>query len=173
MGDGSVLKAYRRQRHTSRPVEDWRDHEVLTRGFFEAEAVAYERLAQNAGLAVFTPKFMGRADPCQFPDLTEPPQEGYVKDCALRLERIAGKDVKVSLLRQPIRGEVETVLKRLRDDIEAGHVWDASCFVPGSRARFTLIDFATWDGFTDLQILLEERGRFTDEERAGFRWGTL
>lgn len=166
MRDGTVVKAYRRQPHTSRPVEDWRDHEALTRGFFEAEAAAYERLSGHPELRVFAPRFLGRIDPAQISDLAEPPEEGYVRHCGFRLERIPGKDVKVSRLPEPLRAEVEMILERLRDEVQAGHVWDASCFVPGSRSPFTLIDFATWDDFTDLQMLLEQQGCLSDEQRA-------
>lgn len=166
MGDGSVVKAYRRQRHTLRPVEDWRDHEALTRGFFEAEAAAYERLSEHPDLAVFAPRFLGRIDPAGISDLAEPPEQGYVRHCGFRLERILGKDIKVSRLPEPLRAEVETILEWLRDEVQAGHVWDASCFVPESSSLFTLIDFATWDDFTDLQMLLEQQGCFSDEQRA-------
>lgn len=166
IGDGSVVKAYRRQQHTSRPVEDWRDHEALTRGFFEAEATTYERLSKHPDLAVFAPRFLGRIDPVAISDLAQPPERGYVRHCGFRLERVPGQDIKVSRLPEPLRDEVETILERLRDEVQAGHVWDASCFVPGIRFPFTLIDFATWDEFTDFQMLLKDQGRFNDEQRA-------
>lgn len=166
MCDGSVVKAYRRQRHTDRAVQDWRDQDALTQGFFEAEVAIYERLSHHPDLAVFAPRFLGRVDPCGLSALADPPEEGYIRNCGLRLEKILGKDIKVSQLQEPIRGEVEKVLERLREEVGAGHVWDASCFVPGSQAKFTLIDFATWDGWTSFQSLLEECGRLTDEQRA-------
>jgi len=47
MTDGTVVKAYRREAFGNGPVQDWRDHDALTRGFFEAEASTYERLSDH------------------------------------------------------------------------------------------------------------------------------
>lgn len=165
MADGTVVKAYRRQQHTSGPVQDWRDHEALTRGYFEFEAAAYERLQRYPDLLVFTPRFLGRIDPAALSDLEDPPELGYLRACGIRLEKVPGEDIKVSRLSQQLRTEVEAVLDRLRDEVQAGHVWDASCFVPGTRAPFTLIDFATWDDFSDWHMQLKEQGTFSDEQR--------
>src|SRR5262245_15522941 len=118
MNDGTVVKAFRRESQTSRPVEDWRDHEALTRGFFEAEASAYERLSHHAVLSISAPRFLGRIDPASILDLAQPPERGYVRDCGFRLEQIPGNDIKVSVLAEPLHSEVAAILERLRDEVE-------------------------------------------------------
>jgi len=169
MKDGTVVKAYRRQTFTTRPVEDWRDHDAITRAFFEAETKTYERIQRHTELALFTPEFHGRIDPCGLQDLIDAPELGYVRNCGIRLERIAGEDIKVAHLEPLMQAEVERVLWRLRDEVAAGNVWDASCFIPGSRERFTLIDFATLNMFVDCLEQLERDGRFSNQQME--QWG--
>jgi len=44
-------------------------------------------------------------------------------------------------------------------------LWDASCFHPGSRAEFTLIDFALSDHYGELIDILNRNGRFSVHTR--------
>ena len=71
------------------------------------------------------------------------PIEPFVQGCGLLLERIPGRDRKFAELEPGLEIRVDAVLRSMQDRIGIDDPWDGSCFVPGSRAAFTLIDFAT------------------------------
>ena len=169
MGDGTVVKAFRRLQHTGGDVGDWIDEDALTTELYAAEARAYERLQQICDLALFTPVYYGRIDPCNLPDLTAHEQCKYVSGCGIRLERISGTAVKFGLQDRERKEEMRGVLERIETELAPGNVWDSSCFVPGSRQWFTLIDFAVWDNFDDCVEVLYEQGTFTRQQREQLR----
>ncbi len=112
LGDGTVVKAFRRLQHTGGDVAEWRDEDALTTQLFEAEVRAYERLRRLPDLAVFTPEFFGEIDPYENVDLKESEQYSYVRGCGIRLERILGTDIKFAFLDQQLKEEVHVILER-------------------------------------------------------------
>ena len=86
--------------------------------------------------------------------------------CGLRLERIDGRATKLAALDHDVREAVKKILWRILDAVEPGNVWESSCFVLGSRAAFTIIDFALWDGVDDLSEPLERCGHLSDQQRS-------
>lgn len=167
-GNGTVVKAYLRKQHARGFLQDWKDHEALIRGLFINERNAYERLQMHDDLKAFTPRYYGVTDPYALVPADAAYSERYVSGCGIRLERISGVPTKVAALPKDILGEVEAVLWRIIDVVHPGNVWDSSCFIPGSQGRFTLIDFAHWDGFLDFRDVLEKHGRLSKEQ-----WGLL
>lgn len=165
-GDGTVVKAYRRKHTTAFAVGAWHDHEAIIRATWANEVRAYARLMAEPDLCNFVPKFYGRCDP-----MTVIPQAALgsidlLPGCGIRLERIGGRATKLAALNHDVRVAVEGVLWRIRDAVEPGNVWDSSCFVPGSRAAFTIIDFALWDGVDDFSEPLERHGHLSEHQRA-------
>lgn len=144
--EGRVLKAYRRKSHVNRVVRIGDDHDLLTAAHFEAEVRAYEWLQSIKELEKYLPCYFGRADPVEFLQL-DPTDVRYVRNCGIVLELIPGRAEKVAHLEQTIQKEVEAVLKMLSEALPEVNVWDASCFVPGTRAKFALIDFALFESF--------------------------
>lgn len=163
--DGRVLKAFRRRSHTYGFVESyWDDHDAITRAQFRAEALAYERLQALPDLEIYVPRYFGRLDPIEFLQLG-PDDRRYVRGCGLVLERIPGRAWKMAHLEEELEASASRVLEQIRDQLELEQVWDASCFSPGSRASFTLIDFALWDAEA-YEIALARNGQLTELERA-------
>jgi hypothetical protein len=165
MKDGTVLKAYRRKFTTNVGVGEWRDHEAIIRATWANEVRAYIELARHADLYAFVPVFHGPADPLALLPAESLSANSLVPECGIRLEKIPGQARKLADLSDDIRVEVEAVLWRIRDAIEPGNVWDSSCFYPGIRSPFTLIDFALWDGVDDFSETLRRTGRLSDEQR--------
>jgi hypothetical protein len=163
--DGRVLKAFRRISYTDAPVREWRDHEVLTRAVFHNEAVAYEKLQQHPDLCVYAPEYFGRLDPVEIGLPAGFLAERYVAGCGILLERIAGVATKIARLPLALRDKAELVLEEIRDRIAPGNVWDCSCFVPGSRAQLTFIDFALWEKLGHFSAHLAVNGRLDEAQR--------
>jgi hypothetical protein len=166
IGNGQVLKAFRRKPHISGRVSDWRDHDAMTRAEFRAEVRSYERLQRFPELERFIPKYFGEADPIALLQHVADAASLYIAECGLVLEYIPGVASKLVYLERTIRAEVESVLERFHNEVQIGHVWDSSCFVPGTRAKFTIIDFGGWDGFAEYQLSLNATGSFTPGLRA-------
>lgn len=166
LGNGRVLKAFLRKSYTEAAVVDWADHDAMTKAEFRFEALSYERLQFFHKLEIFAPKFFGRADPIKL--LSDDPgaESRYVEGCGLLLEYIPGAALKLARLDLLIKLRVEELLERFRDVLGIRDVWDGSCFIPGNRAEFTVIDFATWNGFYDYQVELNETGRLSPVLRA-------
>jgi hypothetical protein len=165
LGDGRVLKAFRRISYTDLPVEDWQDHEALTRAVFHNEAVGYEKLQQHADLCVYAPEYFGCLDPIVIGMTAGFPPERYVAGCGIVLEQISGVATKIAHLPVALRVSAEHVLEEIRDRITPGNVWDCSCFVPGSRAQITLIDFALWEKLGHFSAGLGVKGRLNESHR--------
>lgn len=142
--EGRALKAYRRKSHVNRVVRIGDDNDLLTAAHFEAEVRAYELLQSIKELEKYLPRYFGRADPAECLEL-DPADLRYVRNCGIVLERIPGRAEKVAHLDQTIQKEVEAVLKMFSEVLPRVNVWDASCFVPGIRAEFSLIDFALFE----------------------------
>jgi hypothetical protein len=164
IGDARVMKAFRRKSYFATPPLDWRDHEAMTRAMFRTEARAYERLQRHPDLAPYAPNYYGIENPHRVLHDLSDADSRYVGGCGLVLERIAGVATKLSSLDKIVQTKIAAVLKRFRDELDIEYVWDASCFVPGSRAPFTVIDFSTWDG-SAYQAALYANGRLTPEQR--------
>lgn len=161
---GRVLKAFRRRAHTNDIVTEWNDHDAITRAQFRAEARAYEQLQVHRSLEIYVPCYFGRIDPIEVLQLPAS-DETYVRGCGLILERIPGCALKLAHVDDLIEEKVSIVMEELRDTLGLDQVWDASCFVPGTRAPFTVIDFALWNA-EEYEIELSEGGRLTDIVRA-------
>lgn len=166
IGSGRVLKAFRRKAHTSGPVSEWRDHDAMTRAEFRAEARAYEWLQKYPELERFVPRYFGEADPIALLPHVGNAASCYIAKCGLILEYIPGVASKLVHLEPSIRAKVEDFLERFQEEAQMGDVWDSSCFVPGTRAEFTVVDFGTWNGFAEYQLCLNEAGTLTLELRA-------
>lgn len=157
-----VLKAFRRRRHTHEEVSSWADHDAITRAQFRAEAKAYEQLQGSSSLEIYVPKYFGRIDPVKCLDSSD---EAYVRGCGIILEFIPGKAQKFAHLDKVLEQQVATVVEQVRDALGLDQVWDGSCFVPGTRAPFTIIDFALWNAM-DYEMALAEERNLTPMERA-------
>jgi hypothetical protein len=96
------------------------------------------------------------------------PTEPHVEGCALRLERIPGQDTKIAHVSRPLQQVIETILEQIRDAVGRINVWDCSCFIPGARTEFTVIDFALWEDWVDVQLYLEENGTIPEDVRRTF-----
>lgn len=144
MPGGRVLKAYRRTAYATKPVHDWEDHDLVTEAYFRAEALAYERLQSMAELIRYTPEYFGRADPIELLPIKSA-SEQFVEGCGLILEFIPGKAIKLNRLKRTTRLKVGLIAAKLNRSLRNVNVWDASCFFPGVRSEFTLIDFALWE----------------------------
>jgi len=161
--EGRVMKAFRRRAHTNDIIHNWADHDAITKAQFRAEALAYERLQSLPALALYAPEYFGRADPLSI--LSADLHEQYVPPCAILLEFIAGRATKLAHLDPATEERVAEIVERLRDSLKIDNVWDASCFVPGSRAEFTVIDFAYWYA-GKYETALAANGSLCDQERA-------
>ncbi len=145
IGNGQVIKAFKRIPHSMTKVLDWTDHDAMTRATFRVEERAYKRLAEFPDLELFAPKFFKSVDPIKYLGLNDKHASKYVTGCGILLEYIPGTASKLADLEPEIEKKVDAFLNRFRIQAEIAdiHVWDASCFVPGARAEFTVIDFAT------------------------------
>ena len=169
LGDGTVVKAFRRNSHTNRTDVSQDDQDALTRGFFLHEVLAYEALQSHSDLEIFAPRFEGRIDPTRLEVTGQSPASVYVSGCGLHLERIQGEAVKIANLPRDVQIRVEVVLEAMQERIGLRDPWDGSCFVPGSRAEFTVIDFATWNDWLEYYEMLEEHGELTESARRRLR----
>jgi hypothetical protein len=160
---GRVMKAFRRRAHTNDVVQDWTDHDAITKAQFRGEALAYEHLQSLPALAVYAPQYFGRADPLAI--LGSDVHERYVPPCGIVLEFIAGRAQKLALLDPATEERVAEIVEQLKDSLKIDNVWDASCFVPGSRADFTVIDFAYWYA-GEYEMALAANGILRHDERA-------
>ena len=109
---------------------------------------------------------------CDVYDLVPPEVIGgrvLLPGCGIRLERITGKARKLAHLNQEQQSRVTAVLWQIIDAIEPGNVWDSSCFFPGSRAEFTVVDFALSDEVDHFSEPLERVGQLSEEQRAKLR----
>jgi hypothetical protein len=165
LGDATVAKIFRRTKHTNDAVRDWADHDFLTSCLFAIEVDAYERLQRRPDLSAYLPRYYGRLDdPSVFLQNSSTGQP-FVSACALRLELIPGRDIKAGLVNETLRDDVDQVLWEISDFVGRVNVWDCSCFVPGSRTPFTIIDFAMWDDLSDAQHYFDRHGRLPDALR--------
>lgn len=171
LGDGRVLKAFRRKNHTHEPVGTWSDHDAVTRAIFRAEARAYERLQTLPSLEPYVPRYYGRANPGVILGL--PPDDmTYVTDCGLILEFVPGRARKLAHLAPAEEEQVAAVVEQIRDSVGIDNPWDASCFIPGARKGFTVIDFAYWNAaeyemaLTDGRVLSAEMRERLERENA-------
>jgi hypothetical protein len=162
LSEDRVLKAFRRRRHTHEEVSGWADHDAITRAQFRAEARAYEQLQSSPSLEIYAPKYFGRVDPVEYLGSSE---EVYVRGCGIVLEFIPGRAQKFAHLDGFLEPQVAIVVEQMRDAFGLDQVWDGSCFVPGTRAPFTIIDFALWNAENYEMALAEERN-LTPNERA-------
>ena len=169
LGDNTVVKAYRRIRQTQGPVRNWDDHEFMSRQFFATEVRAYERLQARPDLAEYTPRFFGPIELSEYDLHSSSPDEPLIPGCAFRLERIDGRDTKISQVPSPLQQRIEAILEDIRDTVERIHVWDCSCFVPGPRTDFVVIDFGVWEDWADPQIYLDKHGVLPHDIRERFR----
>lgn len=165
MGDGTVVKAFRRLLHSRNPKTNLEDHHRITRFTWRREVEAYECLQAHPELEQFVPKYYGRVDPASLPLSQSLPKGSYLPGCGLRLERLSGEDVKVASLENGLQQRVEAVLERIGEICGKLDLWDASCFYPGSRAEFTLIDFATPEEYGELIDILNRRGALPEHTR--------
>lgn len=156
------MKAFRRRTHTNDVVHDWTDHDAITKAQFRGEALAYERLQSLDSLAVYAPQYFGRVDPLAV--LGTDGHQRYVAPCGIVLEFIPGRAKKLAHLDPATEVRVAEIVEQFRDSLGIDNVWDASCFVPGSRADFTVIDFAYWYA-GDYEMALSANDFLRQDER--------
>lgn len=144
VSEDRVLKAFRRKPHANRPVTNWEDHDLVTEAHFRAERNAYEEIHRHSDLEKYIPRYFGEADPSRI-IRTESTDNEYVKGCGILMEYIPGEAIKLAHLEPNIQTEVELVVDQFSEILNNVNVWDASCFCPGTRAKFTVIDFALWE----------------------------
>jgi hypothetical protein len=89
----------------------------------------------------------------------------YLLDCAYRLQRVPGRDVKVGSLEGTLFRRVDSYLDELYE-LGIRHPYDSSVFVPGLSAGFTVIDIATRDAMAEFTELLELHGTLPADVRA-------
>ena len=65
VGDGTVVKAYRRKCTTSVAIGEWCDHEAIIKATWANEVRAYGNLMADRDLGDFVPRFYGRCDPLE------------------------------------------------------------------------------------------------------------
>jgi hypothetical protein len=164
LGDRKVLKAFRRQSFSQKEIKDWSDHDAVIRAHFRAEKRTYERLEHCSDLKIYTPKYYGSIDPHKLIDNVPNCTTIYVKGCGILLEQVPGEAIKTRKLDSDIREKVEAILWRIIYELGAPNVWDSSCFIPGSQAIFTLIDFSALDDSPYVKELLS-KGALTKELR--------
>ena len=155
--DGTVVKVYRRVSQTHAEVKDWNDHEMIIRRLFLTEVRAYETLQRQADLSMFLPRYWGTFDLSDL-DIPAPTAEPFMANCALRLEHIPGHDIKVNSVDSALVGEIHAVLSEMQKRAGPFDTSDASCFIPGPRSSFVLIDFALWKDWPNAQAHLDAHG---------------
>jgi hypothetical protein len=171
LGDATVAKVFRRIQHTNSGVRDWADHDFVTRRLFATEIAAYERLRDRPDIAVYVPQYYGPLDATTLVLPNSSTGQPFVSGCALRLELIPGRDVKAGLVEDTLRADIDRVLWEIKDVAGRVNVWDCSCFAPGPRTPFTIIDFAMWDDLPDVQLYLDEHGVIPEPLRRS--WGIV
>jgi hypothetical protein len=137
LGDGRVFKAFRRIRPAVHPAAD---PDLIPQIAFGAELLAYETLKRHPRIASYAPAFFGAADASSFLQDDVP---RYAPGCGLILEKIPGEPRKLFELEAELEREVARVIDEMGEVVFLDDPWDGCCFVPGTRASFTLIDFAT------------------------------
>ena len=153
VGGGRILKAFYQIRSKAAPGAD---PTLIPRMMFNHERRVYSSLQAFPELEVYVPRFLGAASPLDYPLQST---RTFVPFCGLILELIPGNDVKLAELPRPIQRRVEEVIEKMQRRIGLGDPWDASCFVPGTRADFTIIDFATpTERLHELDVILEKHG---------------
>ena len=126
----------------------------------------YEDLSGHPDLEVYCPRFFGLADPNAFSISSK---RTFPSGCGILLEKIPGTDTKLAHLPRKLQREAEYVIERMRARFRVDDPWDGSCFVPGTRAAFTLIDLAMpSESLGTLDEVLAEYGRIPDQLRAQF-----
>jgi hypothetical protein len=169
LGDDTVIKVYRRTSHTADPPEDWSDHDFVTGLLCATEVAAYERLQSSAALLQHIPRFLGAVADSTVAGLKSSTGDPFVPGCAFRLERIRGCDIKIAPMNPPMQQEIELILEQIHDACKSINLWDCSCFIPGPRRRFVVIDFALWDHFAEVQYFLNEGRRISPDLRERLR----
>jgi hypothetical protein len=156
MGDGTVVKAFRRQAHTTAPPVEWEDHDFVSWLLAAVEMKAYERVRSDHEIAVFVPEYFGAFDAHALPP--SPSGLPYISDAAFRIEKISGEAIKIARVPNPPQQDIEKVLERIAEVAGRVNVWDCSCFVPAPRGPFVVIDFAYPEDVLDLSIALRDTG---------------
>ncbi len=165
LSDGTVVKIYRRVSHTHAAVIDWDDHDFITRRMYTVEVKAYERLQDFPELVQYVPRYYGPIDHASLNLDASNPTEPFIAGCAFRLERIDGQPVKIAHVEEEQQKAIEKVLEQIRDVSGRVDVWDCSCFIPGPRTPFVVIDFALWKDLVDTQLYLEEHKHLPEQVR--------
>ena len=168
--DGRVVKLFRRV-DAFDDLPNPADNETLIRVAWDEEAAHYELLQHTPELAVYAPEYFGRCVVAAVVDnggssvLSE-----YVPDCAFELEMVPGQAKKLWDLPRDVQAQVNAVRDRLQL-IGLRQTSDASVFVPGSRAEFTLIDFASLRNWLDLVHYVRQNRGLPQHVRQ--RWSSL
>jgi hypothetical protein len=171
LGDGTVAKVFRRVQQTHSEVQNWDDHEFITRRLYWGELTAYTRLQDRADIVPFIPKYYGPLAIGSLDLQRSRATEPLMADCALQLEFVPGTDIKVANMEEPLLSSAEEILRKISELAGRVDVWDSSCFLPGVRGPFTLIDFAMWEDLGDAQAYLEEHGSIPADVRNVYSLG--
>jgi len=142
------------------------DHDFLVQAFCHHERRAYERLQALPDLVRFTPRYFGRADLSDWPNLTPPDGKVIVPGTGMLLEWLHGKEHKMgNTLEEPFFSIADRALDGILEVVGPCWPYDASAFVPGSRAEVALIDFAHWKDFDEHLEALGRDGALTEQCR--------
>ena len=137
LGDGRILKAF--VEDSPAEAQD-SDRTLISQIAFLAERRFYESIQEHPTLATYVPAYYGVADPDEYLiQSARPLAPGF----GLILEKIPGVPVKFSELLDEIERAASEVIERMKGVAALENPWDGSCFVPGTRQSFTLIDIAT------------------------------
>ena len=162
----AVVKVFRRVGVAAAPLGDEHDHYVAIKVICEAECEAYDLATAHPRLSTFVPSGFQRivvSDVLNERGLSIADQ--YVLDGAYQMEFILGTAVKSTHPAVASQwAAVDAILEEMRE-IGIEYVYDSSIFVPGSRAPFTVIDFARWDAAAEVQSWLSSSGRLPERFR--------
>jgi hypothetical protein len=157
LGDGTILKAFLTLHAPGRPATYWEHQDLVTRRVFRAEAEAYEKLQAHAEIEPFLPRYFGRVDPTAL-NLSGGRRGPYLQGCGILLERLSGKEMKIGCLPHTLLAEADKLIDKMAEVLGRMELTDASCFVPGSRRDFTVVDFGLWNRYSEVRHQLAIEG---------------
>lgn len=165
LGNGKVAKIFRRISHSHEEVSQWEDHNWITQQLFNAEVRAYDLIHNEDILRSYIPAYFGRIQVSELDLGSEHSNRHYLPDCAFVMERLCGEDKKVANIENQLKCTIVALLGQIKKRIAGIDVLDASCFIPGSRGDFTVVDFALWSGYPDAQCELAQHGSLSSDVR--------
>ena len=145
------------------------DNWTVLRAVWDTECEAFEIVGRDPKLAQFMPDGFRRLNVAAVYDTSgQEISERFLLDCAYRMARIAGNDVKIGGVLEKKSPMAEVLGRFERAGVK--HLWDGSVFIPGKDAYFTFIDIASDDVINVLTPILSATGKLPEWARQ--RWGS-